>query len=64
MQLPMVYAAQWDRKLVTYLQTHCPRLRETQVMGVSWLTAANQTGLRSNEQQVLLVTQPLRHNER
>ena len=45
MQCPMVAAAKWHRELVTYSASHGAVLCKSDVMGVSRMTAADQTRL-------------------
>jgi hypothetical protein len=50
--------AKGHRELVAHLQSHRPRLSETQVVGVGWASPADQTGLRCHEPEVGLVAEP------
>jgi hypothetical protein len=38
----MMPSAQWDRELVAHLTPECARLYKPEVMGVRWLSSANQ----------------------
>ena len=60
MDLAMMAATQWDRKLVADLAAECPALRETQVVGIRWLATTNQTRLLGHMFDVLAVPNPAR----
>ena len=60
MQLPVMAAAQRYGELVADLQADGSGLREPQVMRIGGLSAADEAGLRGDELQMRLVTQPLR----
>src|ERR1700730_9546151 len=51
-------SAKGHRELVAHLQSHRPRLSETQVVGVSGTSSTDQTGLRGNELEVDFVAEP------
>ena len=43
-----------NRELITYFEAQSPRLREAQMMGVCRCPTADQTGVLSDEAQMLL----------
>jgi hypothetical protein len=55
MQLLMVVAAQRHGELVADLASERSRLREFQVVGITWNATADQAGLRCDEREVGLV---------
>ena len=58
MQLPVMATAKRHRELVADFQTNAARLRKSQMMRVARLPSADKTGLRCDELQMPLVTQP------
>ena len=58
MQIPVMGAAKRHRIFVADFETEPSWLRESEVVGVGWLTPANQTGLRGNKLAVALVAPP------
>ena len=59
MQLPMMTAAERDGELVADFEAERSGLRKPQVMRIGRLPAADEAGLRGDELQMGLVTQPL-----
>jgi len=57
-QLPVMPAAKRHCELIAHLEANRSRLCKPQVMGIGGLPATDETGLRGNEFQVRLVTQP------
>src|SRR5262249_6943443 len=47
--------AERDGEFIAHLEANCSRLSKTQVMRITRLPAANQTGLRSDEFQMCLI---------
>jgi hypothetical protein len=45
MEFAMMRSAEWDRELVADLAPKSSVLREAQMMGIAWLTSADQTRL-------------------
>jgi len=64
MELPVVSAAERDRKLVAHLQTDCFGLCKPDVMWIGWPPFADQARLRRDEFQVRFITKPLRWTDR
>src|SRR5947209_5185663 len=58
-QVAVMAAAERHDELIAHLHTDRARLCEAEVMRISRLPAANDTGLRGNELQVRLIAQPL-----
>ena len=59
MQLPMMTAAEGYGELVADFEAEGPGLGKPQVMRIGRLPATDEAGLRGNEPQMGLVTQPL-----
>ena len=57
MQLPMMAAAERDRKLIADLETDSPWLGKAKMVGVRRLSTADQARLRGDKLQMLFVTQ-------
>jgi hypothetical protein len=57
MVVTVMNSAQRHRELVAHLQSHRPRLSESEVMSVSGASPADQTGLRCYEPEVGLVAE-------
>ena len=64
MVVPVMGSAQRYRELVTDLASHRAGLSESQVVGVSWTSPADQTRLRRNELEVCFITMPTRLADR
>jgi len=58
MKLPMMDVAEWHGPLIADLLPHGARLRMTDVMGMTWLSAADQAGLGADELEVFWVAHP------
>src|SRR5262245_49863753 len=58
MQLPVMPTTEWYGELIANLHPKRSGLGETQVMRIGGLTSADKTGLRCDELQMCLVTQP------
>ena len=59
-QLPMMAAAERDGKLVAHLDAERARLCEAEMVGVTWLAPADETGLRRDEAKMRLIAATLR----
>jgi hypothetical protein len=51
-------SAQRYREFIADLESHCPRLSEAQMVGVSGASGADQTRLRCNELEMAFVAMP------
>jgi hypothetical protein len=60
MKLPMMPAAERDREFIAGFKAYSSRLSKPQMMRIARLSAADQAGLRRNELQMRLVTEPFR----
>ena len=58
-QFAMMTAAERDGELIADLHADGPRLGKAQMVGIGWLPAADETGLRGHKLKVSLVAQPL-----
>jgi hypothetical protein len=56
----MVSPAQWDRELIAYLAAECTALRNSEVVGVRWLSPANQARVLGDSLDVIPVANPPR----
>jgi hypothetical protein len=64
MDVPVMSPAQGYRELVAHLEPHRARLGESEMVGVSGASAADQTGLRSYEFEVGFIAESTRFAER
>src|SRR5262245_14334890 len=55
----MVNGTERDREFVTHLKSKASRLCKADVMGVSWRSFANETGLLGDKTQMFLGSDPL-----
>jgi hypothetical protein len=62
-KLTVVEIAERHGELIAYLTAQRARLRECQVMGMSWPTAANHTSLGSDKIHMVLIAQALRFGQ-
>jgi glycerol dehydrogenase-like iron-containing ADH family enzyme len=58
MDVAVMNPAQGHRELVAHLQSHRPRLDESEVVGVGGASAADQTRLRRHEFEMGFIAQP------
>src|SRR5215472_572868 len=63
MRLPMMAAAEWDRKLIASLATECSRLRKPQVVSIGWTTATDQACVLGDRFDVIPVADPTGHRQ-
>jgi hypothetical protein len=59
MNRAVMHAAERHRELIAYFYAQRARLRKVQVMRVTWVTATDDAGLRSNKAKVRLVAAAL-----
>jgi hypothetical protein len=64
MDVTVMNSAKGYRELVAHLEAHGPGLGESEMVGVSGASAADQTGLRSYEFEVGFIAQSTRLAER
>lgn len=63
MDVAVMGPARRDRELIADLEPHRAGLSESQMVGVTWASRANQTRLRAHEFEVGLVAEPPRFAE-
>src|SRR6202051_1897857 len=64
MDVTVMGSAQRYREFIADLESHCPRLSEAQMVGVSGASAADQTRPRCNELEMAFVAMPTWFNDR
>ena len=60
MQLPVMPTTERYCELIADFQANAARLRKSKMMRIARLSSADKTGLRCDEFQMCLITQPLR----